>query len=237
MAAQRRRSRTGSRTPASSASWRTTGSVAYRGTYTAFDGAQIAPQMIETADFRTLPDVASWPAPPPRTRAWRCSPPDRRPLRRAVALGPREQHRRHVRRPAGGATPAHTLHTPVAPGSSSSSGNCGSPIETAAGWLVLTHGVGPMREYAIGALLLDLRRPDPGHRRLREPLLCPTEDERDGYVPNVVYSCGGAPARRPAAAALRLQRLLDPVRLRGPACPSRPAHRLTPGVRSARLVG
>jgi predicted GH43/DUF377 family glycosyl hydrolase len=69
-------------------------------------------------------------------------------------------------------------------------GNCGSPVETDAGWLVLTHGVGPMREYAIGALLLDLDDPHRVLAVLREPLMSPDEDERDGYVPNVVYSCG-----------------------------------------------
>jgi predicted GH43/DUF377 family glycosyl hydrolase len=69
-------------------------------------------------------------------------------------------------------------------------GNCGSPIETEMGWLVLTHGVGPMRTYNIGALLLDLENPTHIIGRLREPLLSPTRDEQDGYVPNVVYSCG-----------------------------------------------
>jgi predicted GH43/DUF377 family glycosyl hydrolase len=71
-------------------------------------------------------------------------------------------------------------------------GNCGSPIETEAGWLVLTHGVGPMRRYTIGAILLDLEDPGKVVGRLREPLLSPDENEREGYVPNVVYSCGGA---------------------------------------------
>ncbi|GAB3843899.1 hypothetical protein GCM10027610_057410 [Dactylosporangium cerinum] len=70
-------------------------------------------------------------------------------------------------------------------------GNCGSPIETAAGWLVLTHGVGPMRQYGIGALLLDLHHPEHVIAELIGPLLAPDETERDGYVPNVVYSCGG----------------------------------------------
>ena len=69
-------------------------------------------------------------------------------------------------------------------------GNCGSPIETEAGWLVLTHGVGPMRTYNIGAILLDLEDPTRIIGRLREPLLSPAADEQDGYVPNVVYSCG-----------------------------------------------
>ena len=69
-------------------------------------------------------------------------------------------------------------------------GNCGPPIETEAGWVVLTHGVGPMREYSIGALLLDLDDPTVAIGCLPYPLLRPTEDERSGYVPNVVYSCG-----------------------------------------------
>lgn len=69
-------------------------------------------------------------------------------------------------------------------------GNCGSPIETKAGWLVITHGVGPMRKYCIGAALLDLHDPTIVLGRLREPLICPEGNEREGYVPNVVYSCG-----------------------------------------------
>jgi predicted GH43/DUF377 family glycosyl hydrolase len=69
-------------------------------------------------------------------------------------------------------------------------GNCGSPIETDAGWLVLTHGVGPMRKYCISAMLLDLQNPLKVIGRLNEPLLEPTVDQTDGYVPNVVYSCG-----------------------------------------------
>jgi predicted GH43/DUF377 family glycosyl hydrolase len=69
-------------------------------------------------------------------------------------------------------------------------GNCGSPIETDAGWLVLSHGVGPMRQYCIGAFLLDKDDPSKVIGRLREPLLRPTENERQGYVPNVVYTCG-----------------------------------------------
>ena len=69
-------------------------------------------------------------------------------------------------------------------------GNCGSPLETEAGWLVLTHGVGAMRKYCLGACLLDLNDPARVIGRLTEPLLCPNEAEREGYVPNVVYTCG-----------------------------------------------
>ena len=69
-------------------------------------------------------------------------------------------------------------------------GNCGSPLETPAGWLLLTHGVGPMRTYSIGAMLLDLDNPRKVIGHLDQPLLMPTEEEREGYVPNVVYTCG-----------------------------------------------
>ena len=69
-------------------------------------------------------------------------------------------------------------------------GNCGSPLETDEGWIVLTHGVGPMRQYCIGAILLDLENPAKLIAHLEEPLLSPHEEEREGYVPNVVYSCG-----------------------------------------------
>lgn len=70
-------------------------------------------------------------------------------------------------------------------------GNCGSPIFTEDGWLILTHGVGPMRRYCIGVSLLDLDDPTKVIGRLKEPLISPSKEEREGYVPNVVYSCGG----------------------------------------------
>ena len=69
-------------------------------------------------------------------------------------------------------------------------GNCGSPIETEQGWLVLSHGVGPMRKYSIGAFLLDRHDPSRVIGRLPQPLISPNESEREGYVPNVVYTCG-----------------------------------------------
>ena len=69
-------------------------------------------------------------------------------------------------------------------------GNCGSPIETDLGWLILTHGVGPFRQYSIGALLLDRSDPSQVLGRLAEPILFPMGIFRDGYVPNVVYTCG-----------------------------------------------
>jgi len=69
-------------------------------------------------------------------------------------------------------------------------GNCGSPLETEEGWLVITHGVGPVRQYSLGAMLLDLDNPARVIARMETPLMVPNEDEREGYVPNVVYSCG-----------------------------------------------
>jgi predicted GH43/DUF377 family glycosyl hydrolase len=84
----------------------------------------------------------------------------------------------------------HLIQSPRAAWELVQLGNCGSPIETDAGWLVITHGVGPLRTYALGALLLDLKDPCQVIGWLEQPLLTPAADERDGYVPNVVYSCG-----------------------------------------------
>ena len=69
-------------------------------------------------------------------------------------------------------------------------GNCGSPIKTNEGWLLITHAVGPIRKYVLGAILLDLKNPSKIIKKLKKPLLSPNEEEREGYVPNVVYSCG-----------------------------------------------
>jgi predicted GH43/DUF377 family glycosyl hydrolase len=69
-------------------------------------------------------------------------------------------------------------------------GNCGSPLETPEGWLALFHGVGTMRKYSVWAVLLDIDDPSKIIGQLEEPLLTPDEHERDGYVPNVVYTCG-----------------------------------------------
>jgi predicted GH43/DUF377 family glycosyl hydrolase len=69
-------------------------------------------------------------------------------------------------------------------------GNCGSPLETEKGWILLTHGVGPVRKYCIGAILLDRENPAKVIGQLRQPLIAPDESEREGYVPNVVYTCG-----------------------------------------------
>ncbi|HZH70068.1 MAG TPA: glycosidase, partial [Flavobacteriaceae bacterium] len=85
---------------------------------------------------------------------------------------------------------AQIIQEPIKPWEFIQIGNSGSPIETDEGWLVLTHGVGAMRQYFIGAILLDLDDPTKIIKKLEQPLLAPNEAERDGYVPNVVYSCG-----------------------------------------------
>ena len=82
------------------------------------------------------------------------------------------------------------LYAPTEPWEMIQIGNCGSPIETPDGWILLTHGVGTMRQYCIGAILLDLGDPFRVLGRLKEPLMIPNESDRDGYVPNVLYTCG-----------------------------------------------
>jgi predicted GH43/DUF377 family glycosyl hydrolase len=165
------------------------GTVTYLGTYTAFDGAAIAPQLLQTDDFRTF-RMSQLAGPAAKDKGFALFP--RKVSGRWVALS------RSDRESIGLATSDNGLRwgspVPLQPARASwellQTGNCGSPIETDAGWLVLTHGVGPMRQYAIGALLLDLDDPTRVIGHLREPLLTATEQERDGYVPNVVYSCG-----------------------------------------------
>ena len=84
----------------------------------------------------------------------------------------------------------HSFVQPVYPWEFVQIGNCGSPIELDEGWLLLTHGVGPVRKYSIGAVLLDKQDPSRVLARSRDPLVRPEPTEREGYVPNVVYTCG-----------------------------------------------
>ena len=161
----------------------------YRATYTAFDGSSIAPQLIETADFRRF-RISQIAGPAAQNKGMALFP--RRVGGRYVALSRWDQENNALATSADGVwwDAAGTLQTPSRPWELLQLGNCGSPIETEAGWIVLTHGVGPMREYAIGAVLLDLDDPSRVIGVLRDPLLVPAEDERNGYVPNVLYSCG-----------------------------------------------
>ncbi len=165
------------------------GSATYRATYTAFDGDRIAPQLIETSDFRRF-RMSQLAGPAAKNKGMALFP---RMIRgRHVALSRWDRENNAIATSPDGHSWAEprTLQVPSRAWELTQTGNCGSPVETDQGWLVLTHGVGPMREYAIGALLLDLDEPSRVIGALREPLLSPRDDERDGYVPNVVYSCG-----------------------------------------------
>jgi len=166
------------------------GSVVYYATYTAFDGMGVLPQIIETKDFRSFRIG---------TLNGACA------QNKGMALFPRliggkytmlsrfDMENLHLMQSENVRTWSSTrmLRAPTRPWELIQIGNCGSPIETERGWLVLTHGVGPMRRYAIGAMLLELDDPGRVIAHLPEPLMVPTEEEREGYVPNVLYSCGG----------------------------------------------
>jgi predicted GH43/DUF377 family glycosyl hydrolase len=165
------------------------GEIKYYATYTAFDGHTILPKMLETSDFyhfKISPlhgEIA---------------------VNKGMALFPRKIKGKYVMlcRLDGYNNyiafsdqltvwrEAKLLQKPKYPWEFIQIGNCGSPIETEAGWLVITHGVGPMREYVLGASLFDIHHPEKEIGRLKNPLLIPNSKEREGYVPNVVYSCG-----------------------------------------------
>jgi len=165
------------------------GSVVYCATYTAYNGRAILPQFLETQDFLhfrvlTLNGSAvqnKGMALFPRRVGGRYAMLSRQDDENLFIMFSDNLH--HWSNP-------QIILRPVEMWESVKIGNCGSPIETEAGWLVITHGVGPMRKYCIGAVLLDLNDPTQVIGRLREPLLSPEGTEREGYVPNVVYSCG-----------------------------------------------
>ncbi len=161
----------------------------YYATYTAYNGRTILPQLIATKDFihfkiRTLNGDAA--------------------QNKGMALFPRKIKGQYAMLSRQGGEnnyimfsdnlhfwqTSQVIQEPEQPWEFVQIGNCGSPLETDKGWIVLTHGVGPMRQYCIGAILLDLENPSRIIARLDEPLLTPNETEREGYVPNVVYSCG-----------------------------------------------
>jgi predicted GH43/DUF377 family glycosyl hydrolase len=164
--------------------------VEYRATYTAYDGRHIAGRLLRTSDlqhFEVTPlrgagadnkGMALFPRPVAGRELALCRS-DGETLG-LTTLDARNRWQSPV-----------PLHGPRRGWELIQVGNCGSPLETDAGWLVLTHGVGPMRRYAIGALLLDLHQPDRVIAELPGVLLAPDDAERDGYVPNIVYSCGG----------------------------------------------
>lgn len=165
------------------------GSTIYYATYTAYDGYHIMPKLLQTTDFydfRTTPlngEGAS---------------------NKNLALFPRKINGKYAMLSRIDGWNNYLMYsdnindwdnpikiqTPIYPWELVHIGNCGSPIETDKGWLIITHSVGPMRRYCIGASLLDLNNPEIELGRLKEPLIMPNPEEREGYVPNVVYSCG-----------------------------------------------
>ncbi len=165
------------------------GQTLYYATYTAFDGKVVLPQLLETRDFCHF-RVSTLNGPEVKNKG--------------LALFPRRVNGHYAMLSRQDGENIYVMYSdmlhfwyakqivmkPTQSWEFLQLGNCGSPIETEEGWLVLTHGVGPMRKYSMGACLLDLENPARVIGRLREPLLAPNENEREGYVPNVVYSCG-----------------------------------------------
>ena len=166
------------------------GRVTYHATYTAFDGSNVAPRLLTTEDFVTF-ESRHQIGPSARDKGMALFP--RRVGGDYLALTRWDRETLGLTRSKDAVTWAAstTLIRPERAWELVQLGQCGSPLETEAGWLVITHGVGPMRTYGLGAILLDLEDPAQVVGSLAKPLLTPTEQERDGYVPNVVYSCGG----------------------------------------------
>lgn len=165
------------------------GSVVYYATYTAYDGVAIQPKLLLTGDFYHFKIMPLY---------------GHGAQNKNLALFPRKINGKYamISRIDGINNyimysdniniweNAQILQQPKYPWEFVQMGNCGSPIETDKGWLLITHGVGPMRTYSLGASLLKLDDPAVEIGRLKEPLLTPNKDEREGYVPNVLYSCG-----------------------------------------------
>ncbi|BCU75618.1 glycoside hydrolase family 130 protein [Luteolibacter sp. LG18] len=165
------------------------GSITYYATYTAYNGRAILPQLIETHDFLHF-RVLTLNGSAVQNKGMSLFP--RRINGRYAMLSRQDDENLFIMfsdNPHYWNDP-EILMRPAEVWESVKIGNCGSPIETPEGWLVITHGVGPMRKYCIGAALLDLEDPTKVIGRLKEPLLSPEGLEREGYVPNVVYSCG-----------------------------------------------
>jgi predicted GH43/DUF377 family glycosyl hydrolase len=165
------------------------GSFTYYATYTAYDGKITLPQLLETRDFVHFKFI-TLNGPAVQNKGMALFP---RKINGLYAMLSRQDDENILLMYSDNIhfwqTPKLLL-LPAQPWELVKIGTCGSPIETEAGWLVLSHGVGPMRKYCLGAFLLDLADPARVLGRLREPLLAPNEAEREGYVPNVVYTCG-----------------------------------------------
>jgi predicted GH43/DUF377 family glycosyl hydrolase len=165
------------------------GSFTYYATYTAYDGKITLPQLLETPDFTHF-KFSTLNGPAVQNKGMALFP---RRINGQYAMLSRQDDENILLMFSNNIhfwQSPQLLLSPSQPWEFIKIGNCGSPIETEAGWLVLSHGVGAMRKYCLGAFLLDLKEPTRVIGRLREPLLSPNESEREGYVPNVVYTCG-----------------------------------------------
>ena len=165
-----------------------TGEVVYYATYTAYNGT-ILPQLIDTKDFIKF-NILTLNGEAVQNKGMALFP--RKIGGRYAMLSRQDGENNHIMFSDNIHfwQESQIIQEPEYPWEFIQIGNCGSPLETNEGWIVLTHGVGPMRKYCIGAILLDIEKPTKIIARLDEPLLTPHEKEREGYVPNVVYSCG-----------------------------------------------
>jgi predicted GH43/DUF377 family glycosyl hydrolase len=165
------------------------GTYIYYATFTAYDGRIVVPELVETSDFLLFRFI-TLNGPAAENKGMALFP---RKIGGLYAMLSRQDNENIYLMFSDNVhfwNERTVLLKPTFPWELVQLGNCGSPIETDAGWLVLSHGVGPMRKYCIGAFLLDRDDPSKVIGRLREPLLKPNQDEREGYVPNVVYTCG-----------------------------------------------
>jgi predicted GH43/DUF377 family glycosyl hydrolase len=165
------------------------GTFTYYATFTAYDGRIVVPELVETSDFLHF-RFTTLNGPAAENKGMAMFP---RKIGGLFAMLSRQDNENIYVMFSDNVHfwyEPRMLLKPVFPWELVQMGNCGSPIETDAGWLVLSHGVGAMREYCIGAFLLDREDPLRVIGRLREPLLKPDQNEREGYVPNVVYTCG-----------------------------------------------
>ena len=168
----------------------TDGTLTYYATYTAYSGHAILPQLLETSDFLSF-RALTLNGPSVRNKGMALFP--RRISGKYAMISRQDDENLYLML----SDDIHSwddsqlLRRPSESWEAVKIGNCGSPIETPYGWLLLTHGVGAMRRYCIGAMLLDLDDPSIVIGHLSSPLIEPDEPARNGYVPNVVYTCGG----------------------------------------------
>ncbi|MFH1618799.1 MAG: glycoside hydrolase family 130 protein [bacterium] len=165
------------------------GKTVYYATYTAYDGRNVLPQLFETEDFRHF-KFSTLNGPGVQNKGMALFP---RRIKGLFAMLSRQDGENIFLMYSDNVhfwNESRLIISPAHPWEFVKMGNCGSPIETKAGWLVLSHGVGPMRKYCLGAFLLDRDDPSKVIGRMQKPLVSPEGTEREGYVPNVLYTCG-----------------------------------------------